>query len=238
MMEFGRRAGLRELAKDPEKAMAGQGVVDGALFALLGLLIAFTFSGGTSRFDSRRQLIAQEANDIGTAYLRLDLLPQGAQPALRELFRSYLDSRLMVYRKLPDLAAARAELAHSEEFQREIWTKALAATREPDVHPDGAKLLIPALNNMIDIATTRTMAAMIHPPAIIYGLLFTLGLGCSMLAGYSMAEEKRRNWLHILSFSVIMSITLFVILDIEYPRVGFLQLDAYDQVLIELRESM
>ena len=72
------------------------------MFALFGLLIAFTFSGGASRLDTRRQLIAEEANAIGTAYLCLDLLPASDQPALRGLFRDYLDSRLAVYRKLPE----------------------------------------------------------------------------------------------------------------------------------------
>ena len=238
MMEIGRRAGLRRLARDPEKGLAGLGATEAAVFALFGLLIAFTFSGGISRFDSRRQLIAEEANDIGTAYLRLDLLPPSAQPALRALFRDYVNSRLVVYRKLPDLDAAKAELARSEELQHEIWTRAVAATREPGAHVDAAKLLLPSLNSMIDITTTRTMAARIHPPPIIYALLFVLGLGCSLLAGYGMAEGKYRSWMHILGFIVIMVISLYVILDIEYPRAGFIRLDAYDQVLVELQGKM
>ena len=238
MMEIGRRAGLRRLARDPEKGLAGLGATEAAVFALFGLLIAFTFSGGISRFDSRRQLIAEEANDIGTAYLRLDLLPPSAQPALRALFRDYVNSRLVVYRKLPDLDAAKAELARSEELQHEIWTRAVAATREPGAHVDAAKLLLPSLNSMIDITTTRTMAARIHPPPIIYALLFVLGLGCSLLAGYRMAEGKYRSWMHILGFIVIMVISLYVILDIEYPRAGFIRLDAYDQVLVELQGKM
>ena len=238
MMEIGRRAGLRRLARDPEKGMAGLGATEGAVFALFGLLIAFTFSGGASRLDSRRQLIAQEANAIGTAYRRLDLLPASAQPALRVLFRDYVDSRLAVYHKLPDIDAAKAELARSKELQGEIWARAVPATRELDAHPDAAKLLLPSLNDMINITTTRIMAARIHPPPIIYALLFVLGLGCALLAGYGMAEGKYRSWIHIFGFTVLMGISLYVIVDIEYPRVGFIRLDAYDQVLVELRESM
>src|SRR6185436_2599128 len=113
--------------KDSEGARQGFGVVDGAVFGLLGLLIAFTFSGAAARFDERRQLIIEEANDIGTAYLRIDLLPESAQSRLRELFRQYLDSRLETYRKLPDLEAAKAELARSIKLQNEIWTAAIAA---------------------------------------------------------------------------------------------------------------
>ena len=91
LLEVGRRIGIRRLAKDPEGAEAGVGTVEGAVFALLGLLIAFTFSGAASRFDTRRQLIIEETNDIGTAYLRLDLLSAEAQPGLREKFRQYVE---------------------------------------------------------------------------------------------------------------------------------------------------
>jgi hypothetical protein len=91
-LEVGRRLGMR-LKDDSSAAAEGIGAVDGAVFAVLGLLIAFTFSGATTRFDSRRQLIVGETNNIGTAYLRLDVLPADAQPALREGFRRYLDAR-------------------------------------------------------------------------------------------------------------------------------------------------
>ena len=85
--ELGRRLGVSRAAHDPEGARAGAGVVDGAIFALLGLLIAFTFSGAASRFDHRRALIVEEANAIGTAYLRVDLLPAAAQAEMRDSFR-------------------------------------------------------------------------------------------------------------------------------------------------------
>jgi hypothetical protein len=97
-LEIGRRIGVRRAAQEGEAARAGAGVVEGAVFALLGLLIAFTFSGAASRFDHRRTLIVEEANAIGTAYLRLDLLPAAAQEELRESFRRYVDARLAVYR--------------------------------------------------------------------------------------------------------------------------------------------
>src|SRR5437870_1497571 len=116
-LEIGRRIGVRRMAQDPEGARAGIGAIEGAVFGLLGLLIAFTFSGAASRFDTRRQLIVEETNDIGTAYLRLDLLPADLQPALRESFRRYLDARIEVYRKLPDIAAARKSLAKADELQ-------------------------------------------------------------------------------------------------------------------------
>ncbi len=127
LLEVGRRLGGRRLAIDPEGARAGTGAVEGAIFALVGLLIAFTFSGAASRFDTRRDLIVQETNAIGTAWLRLDLLPASAQPAIRENFRHYVDARLEVYRKLPDIQAVQAELAKATALQGQIWTQAVAA---------------------------------------------------------------------------------------------------------------
>jgi hypothetical protein len=236
-LELGRRMAIRERAKGSEKEPAGVAAVEGAVFALFGLLVAFTFSGSIERFDKHRELIAEETNAIGTAYLRLDLLPKGAQPALRELFSKYLDARLDVYRKLPDIEAAKAALTTSTQLQHEIWTQAVAASRLSDSHPEAGKLLLPALNAMIDITTTREMAADLHPPAVIFILLFALGLACSLFAGYGMAAS-RRSWLHILGFAAVTVITVFVVLDIEYPRQGLFRADAYDQVLIDLRESM
>ena len=142
-LEIGRRVGARRLAQNPE-IRSGVSTLEGAVLALLGLLIAFTFSGAMSRFDGRRQLVVEESNDIGTAYLRVDLLPGASQPAVRELFRQYLDSRLETYRLVPDMAAVNKELARSAKIQGEIWQQSIAASRLPDAHPDAAKLLLPA----------------------------------------------------------------------------------------------
>ncbi|HSB28425.1 MAG TPA: hypothetical protein VLE19_11250 [Pyrinomonadaceae bacterium] len=237
-LEIGRRIGKRHLAKDPQ-LMTSHNSVDGAIFALYGLLLAFTFSGAPSRFDTRRQLIAQEANAIGTAYLRLDLLAPDQQPEMRRRFRDYLDSRLAVYRAAPDIERAKSELAESEVMQKEIWKAAVPATLQVNAHPEAAKLLLPALNDMFDITTTRTMAMRIHPPLIIFALLYLLALVCSVLAGYGMAVSKKRSWLHIISFALVAVFSVFVVLEIEYPRSGFMSLASrYDQVLLDLRESM
>ena len=227
----------RRIAENRGGAPSGSGVVDGAVFGLLGLLIAFTFSGAVSRFDTRRHLVVDEANAIGTAYLRLDLLPQSAQPALRESFRRYVDSRLAVYQKLPDVRAAKEELARSTSLQSEIWAQAVAACRA-DAPPSAAMLLLPALNEMIDITTVRTVAAETHPPTIIFAMLAALALASSLLAGHSMVGTSTRSWLHMLVFAATMAIAVYVILDLEFPRLGLIRLDAFDKVLVEVRQSM
>ena len=237
VLELGRRLGARQLKTAAEGAV-GIGAIESAVFALLGLLIAFTFSGAASRFDTRRQLIVEETNDIGTAYLRLDLLPADAQPALKENFRRYLDSRLEIYRKLPDVMAAKDELAKSTKLQGEIWHQAVVASRAEGASPAAPVLLLPALNAMIDITTTRTMAAQMHPPAIIFVMLFGLALTSAFLAGYAMASAKSLSWPHMVGFAFVIGFVIYVILDLEYPRLGLIRVDAFDQALIELRESM
>lgn len=156
-LEIGRRAGIRRMKEDAETTAAGVSAVDGAVFALLGLLIAFTFSGASARFDTRRQLIVEATNHIGTAYLRLDLLSAEAQPALRESFRRYVDARIEANRKLPDMAAAKEHVAQALELQDGIWRQGVAATRAQGAHPSAPMLLLPALNAMIDITTTQLM---------------------------------------------------------------------------------
>ncbi len=238
LQEIGRRIGIRQITKNPEEAGAtSSGTLEAAIFALFGLLIAFTFSGAASRFDERRHLISEETNAIGTAYLRLDLVAPDAQAALQELFRQYLDSRLEVYKKLPDMEAAQQEWAKGVVLQNTIWTQAVAACRM-QANPSTCVVLLPALNEMIDITTTRKMAMMMHPPMIIFVLLFVFGFGCSFIGGYGMARSNPYRWVHPVIFAVMTAITVYVILDIEYPRFGIIRVDAADQVLIELRESM
>jgi hypothetical protein len=238
LLEFGRRFGVKRRPKESEGERGGLSTVEGAVFALFGLMMAFTFSGAASRFNEKRALIAEEVNCIETAYLRLHLVSHQAQPALQELFRRYVDSRLETYRKLPNMVAAEIEMAKSKKIQEEVWTEAAAATRLPDSHPFSGVLLLPAINNMIDISTTRTMALQLHPPRIIYALLFCLGLICSLLAGYRMSGGQNRSWLHILAFTVITVIIIYVILDVEYPRAGLIRLESADKLLVNLRESM
>ncbi len=103
------------------------------------------------------------------------------------------------YRKLPDIEAAKQELARSTKLQGEIRAQAVDASRASDP-PAATMLLLPALNQMIDITTTRTMAAKMHPPIIIFVLLFALGLGASFMAGYGMAGSEVRSWAHIIGF--------------------------------------
>ena len=91
---------------------------------------------------------------------------------------------------------------------------------------------------MIDITTTRTMTTQMHPPTIMFVLLFGLTFTSALLAGYGIAGGKDRQWLHSLCFAAVAAVPVYVILDLEHPRLGLIHVNAFDRVLGELRESM
>ncbi len=236
-MEIGRRIGKSRRAGDPHIDEKGISAIEGAVFALLGLLLAFTFSGAASRFDHRRELITQEANAIGTAWLRIDLLPSAAQAPLRRLYRDYVESRLAIYKEGVETEAGKAAYQRSVALQGEIWKQTSAAAYQAPA-PAVANLALPPVNDMIDITTTRFVARQTHPPDAIYYLLFVLGLAAAMLAGDGMSASKHRQWLHRLGFALVISATVYVTMDMEYPRLGLIRIDAADQLLVDLQHSM
>ncbi len=227
----------RHRLREFDEAAEGTGAITGAVFALLGLLIAFTFSGSFNRFELRRQILVQETNAIGTAYLRLDLLPADAQPPLRTAFRAYTESRAALYGLLGDPPAARREIARAQGLQQQIWGGVVAASSGPDYNA-ARMLLLPAVNEMIDITTTRSIAILTHTPPLIYATLFALALACAGLAGYGSSASDKLSYVHMLGFVVATTFTLYVTLNIEFPRHGLVSLDRVNQALVELAESM
>jgi hypothetical protein len=237
MLEVGRRIRLVQQARHGDEMARGLGAVEGAVFGLMGLLLAFTFSGAAARFDLRRHQIIDEANNIGTAWLRLDLLAPEARTVIQDKFRQYVDARIETYRAIPDTARLNAALARASRLQQEIWTLSVTAAHEVP-GPQAAMLLMPALNEMFDIASTRIATTRMHPPTIIYLMLFVLTLICSFLAGYDMGAEITRSWVHMLGFALILGLAVYVIVDLEYPRMGLIRLDAFDQLLVNVRAGM
>jgi hypothetical protein len=219
---------LRLRRKDAPHSSA----IEGAVFGLFGLLLAFTFSGAVARYDAHRQLVLQEGNNIGTAYLRLDLLRPQDQPPLRQLFRSYVTSRLHLYDKVGD------EISDTtKQLQQQIWTASVTAAAAPGASPDATKLLLPAVNDMIDITSTRQNAFNMHPPSIIFLLLFVLSGGCAFVAGYGM-EATQRSWFYTTVFAFTVTLTIYATLEIEFPRQGIIRLTHADDTFLQLRDSI
>ncbi len=236
-IDIGFRIGKKRKKNAPDTSDEGAGTVDAAVFGLLGLILAFTFSGASNRLDMRRAQIVQEANAIGTAYLRIDLLPASDQPPIRKLYKDYLESRIEVYDKMPDVSAAKAALAKGNDLQNAIWARSVAAC-QTDVNPRTCGLVVPSLNDMIDITTTRTMATVQHAPVVILGLMVLLSLLGALLAGFAMSPQTKRSALHTILFALAISISVYVVLDLEYPRAGLINLKDMDQAIVQLRSQI
>jgi hypothetical protein len=237
-LELGWRIRRKHLENETANSDAGLGTLASAVYGLMGLLIAFTFSGAATRFEARRALIVQETNAIRNAYMRIDLLPADAQPPLRQDYRDYLDARLAYYEKLENnTAASKAAHARSVALQEKIWSESVAA--ETRLNSNAVTSLVTAaMNSMIDITTTRSMALETHPPTAIYLALAALVLASSVLAGYSMAKSGQRNWTHMLVYAATIALALYLILDMDYPRIGLIRIDSADHLLVDLRSTM
>jgi hypothetical protein len=235
-IEAGHRVGIRRRSRMPQGFKPVYPAVESSVFALMGLLIAFIFYGAGSRFDARRNLIVREANAIGTTYLRLDLLPPETQPELRQDFRTYVRSRLDVYRKIADIKALNAALDQSLALQRSVWKKTLDATK--GITPAEKSLVLTTLNQMIDITTEQAVALVTHPPPEVLAMLVLMVIAASALVGYTMSTSAVRDWVSTLIFALTVSIALYVILDYEFPRVGFIRIDPVDRVLVETLKQM
>jgi hypothetical protein len=142
-----------------------------------------------------------------------------------------------LHKKITDEKAVQEGMAKTAAVQGEIWSQAVAACREEGSQP-ATMLLLPALNQMIDITTTRAVAATMHPPAIIFAMLYVMALISALMAGHGMAAQKTPSWIHVIGFAAITALTLYVILDLEYPRFGLIRIDQTDKVLLELRQSI
>ncbi len=141
LMALGRRSGARRIAADPAHARSGLAVIDASVLALLGLVLAFTFNGAGQRFTERRTHMGDELVVIEEGWRKIDLLPAGAQLAMRDLFRHYLDERLAAYRAMPDVARVMAHFASSDSLRKEIWRQAVAATGTPEGAPARLQVL-------------------------------------------------------------------------------------------------
>ena len=115
-----------------------------------------------------------------------------------------------------------------------VETRTIASYARPGTEV----LVMAALNAMFDLATVRVAATRMHPPLIVYGMLITLAFASALLAGFQSAGEKAHRWVHQVGFGLIVAFTVYVILDMEYPRSGWIQIDAIDQVMVGARNSM
>ena len=241
LLNYGRQLGLRYMKKEGVGSMSGLPTIEGAVFALIGLLLAFTISGALQRFDDRRQLIVQEANAISTAYDRLALF-QGDARDLQARLKDYAKARIELYR-IPENFSwwsehwAPEQRLKIRELKDRLWDATVAACPQAN-YPPACSLAFIALSSVFEVARLREGAAEKHPPQIVYIMLFGLGLGGSLLAGFAMAPAGARSEIHMVIFAATLAITLYVVTDMEFPRLGLIRLGSFDHFLVDVYEQM
>ncbi len=233
----GHAVARRAADRATEPAVSSLGAVEGAVFGLLALLLGFSFSSAVSRFEARKELIVAEAVSLGSTWQWFDLLNGSARDELRTKFRDYTDTRIQIYRNFRDEPQRERLVKVAERQEVEIWAQAIAASKAQGL-TSGTIPLLSALSETFDIATRRFATLRAHVPGLIFVLLIGMSLGCSFLAGYSVGSSRRRHWIAILAFSFLMALTIYVVLDLEFPRLGLIRVDGYDALIIEARAAM
>lgn len=230
---IGYRLRLRNLVKGKISTVEELGAINGALLGLLALLLAFTFGMSNSRYDSRRSLIIEEANAIGTTILRTDIYPDSVRQVLRQHLQRYLEARIEFYEADMDIEKLVEAYKRADDIGKEVWTVAASYARKDEVTTRTSEL-IPALNAMIDITTTRRAVGESTIPDSILYFLFILCLCSAFLLGYDY--KNRFDWVVVIGFSLMLSATVFTIIDLDRPRTGFINMDSPSKKIVELRE--
>jgi len=234
-IQVGRHLGGRRGAGE-ESGGAGAAAIEASVFALLGLLVAFTFSGAAQRMAERRNLLVQEVNAIGTAWLRIDMLNPADQPALRQLFRRYVDGRIDYYRHVADLDERDQIAAGVNETQKEIWSASMQAAQRST--PPFAASYAGAVNDMFDLSAAQTVTQKIHPPVVTYVFLCFLAVICGYFVGLNLARAYRSALIHQVLYALVMTAALYIIVDFEFPRIGAIRIDQADALLTAQRDAM
>ena len=225
--------GRRRLARGDENH-GTVGVVQGALLGLVGLLLAFGLSMAVGRYETRRGLVVQEANDIGTTYLRAQLLPEPQRSESLELLREYGDAAVVMAELVPGSDAFLEAADEKESLQTELWT--LAGEAIADRPQDNApKLYIETLNGMIDTHTDRvtSLGNRVPPPVMWLELLCSaLALGAMGLYLTMLGRKLAPSFLT----ATVLGIILLVSFDLDRPERGIITVPSAP--LVDVRATM
>ncbi len=231
--EAGYRAGAAAHRRSGKSTLADLGTTLGGLLGLLGLLLAFTFSMAGERFDARKTMVVEEANAIGTAWLRTDLVPEPARTRARDALRAYTQLRL-------DAAASGwhglgAAISRSEQIHADLWraaADAAAAAPTPTV-----ALFVASVNEVIDMHGRRIAAGVRNPiPPVILGTLYAVAVLTLATFGLSRGISGDRSSLTTTILSVVLAVVLALIVDLDRPAEGFLRVG--QQAMQDVRASM
>jgi hypothetical protein len=206
--------------------------IQGAMLGLLALLLGFTFAMAAGRFSGRVQLITDEANAIGTAWLRCDLLPAPQRAELRGMLRGYVDLRVAVY-DAREQRAWEEKVAQSEALQQRMWAVVAEAAKAA---PEFTEVLLPPFNDLFDLHGARIAAARRHLPGMLLILLLASSAVAVGAVGYGCGVAGKRNVVLTTALAFLIGGTLWAIIDMDHPRVGLIRVG--QQPMLDLQSSL
>lgn len=230
-VEAGYRLGRWRSRRASHEVENPVGAIIGAMLGLLAFLLAFTFGMAASRFDSRRELVLDEANAIGTTYLRAALLPEPERTQTRTLLRDYVNARL----EAVEPGKTTPALARSEELQDRLWARAVTVGGKSPTPITG--LYIQSLNDVIDMHAKRvTMGMRNRIPFTIWGALYFTAILAMAAVGYHAGLTSATRILATPALALAFSGILWLIADLDRPQEGLLR--ASQQAMIDLQKSL
>lgn len=229
-IEVGFRLGRRRVTRSGEDRQS-VGQVVAATLALLAFLLAFTFGMAASRFEARRAMVIEEANAIGTTYLRAAMLPEPHRSEVRTLLSEYTDVRLGAV----EPGKLEQSVRRSQELQGQLWRHA-TAVGEQQPQSEVVGLFLESLNQVIDLHTTRLMlGARNRIPGIIWlSLYFVTAVGMAVM-GYHAGLAGSGRSLAVLALVLAFSAVMTMIADLDHPQEGMLRVS--QQAIVDLRGS-
>jgi hypothetical protein len=232
--ELGFRVGLHLFERHDEARKSTIGGIQGAILGLLGLLLGFTFALATSRFELRRDLVVQQSNAIGTAYLRASLLPEAHVAPVQDLLRGYVAILVEYYPRFDDPAARGVGLAKIADAERGLWEHAVAAAREAPT-PIVATF-VTAINETFDVMAMRLAVGAARIPGSVWVLLLIVAaLGC-VTSSYAAGSAGVRSSFSSLILPALIAVVIMLIFDISRPRIGFIRVS--QQSILDLQKSI
>jgi hypothetical protein len=219
--------------KDKTTNVHELGVVEGSLLGLFAFFLGFTFNLSCSRFDIRRQAIVDEANTIRTAILRTDLFPESVRNRMGQHFKLYVDDRIAYYNARLDGEKIKNAVDGSTSQFNNLWGMT-AQFVEDGKYIEASRQMILALNNMINAVTTQDAAKNSTVPESIIWVMFILSICSSFIVGYG-TKRGYKNSIAGLVLILMISIAVFLIIDLDKPRRGLITTKTADNKIIELK---
>jgi hypothetical protein len=231
--ELGFRIGRAHQASESERDILG--TIRTSTLGLVALLLGFSFAITSNRFNDRSRLVMDEANAIGTCYLRAGLVADPASTQIRAALRRYIDLRIESYEKGIDPQQFERLAGDMHAALDELWigvAHAVSADRDRAL----VSAIVPAANDVIDLSATREWMRGYHMPPHVVLLLALSIIICSAMIGHALGESGDRRVVLSLGINLLIIMVAFVVLDFDRPRRGLIRVD--QTPLIEARESM